>query len=181
MLIRQTWWSSTASSTRPSLTNPRRHAGSGGASAAVAMASNNPPPMCPDDSIFREIKNIEKVCMAVDDRIQQRKALKEWTTKVTSETARLRDDDRDDDDANLDSNSSSQLVRHVEVERSPSYRPRKGAEVDPRRSDDDYDSHPESTQEVPTSQSQERYLSLSFFSQEEPTDCFNAGRVQSDE
>jgi hypothetical protein len=137
------------------------------------MTSQTPPPpplpMCPDNSIFREIKSIEKVCMAVDDRIQQRKALKEWTTKVTSETARLRDDDRDDDDdhdANLNLNSSSQLVRHVEVERSPSYRPRKVAEVDPRRSGDDYDGHPESTQEVPTSQSQERYLSLSFFSRQ---------------
>jgi hypothetical protein len=184
-LIRQTW-TSTASTVRPdgetlaqtpgpsSQIHARTcHSGHGSATEAAATVTT---PMCPDDSIFREIKNIEKVCMAVDERIQKRRAQKEWTTRVTSETARLRDDD---------ANSNSQGVHVEEAERSPSYRPRSHieahvAEVDHRS--DDYNVHPgptQSTQEVPTSQSQERYLSL--LSQNEPTDCFDARCAQSDD
>ena len=138
--------------------------------------------MRPDDSIFREIKNIEKVCMVVDERIQKRRAQKEWTTRVTSETARLRGRDDDDADADVDS-------EHVHVERSPSRRPRNVeahvTDVLDSRFDDNHDhlGTTQSTQEVPTSQSQERYLSLSFprLSQIGPTACLDARHAQFDD
>ncbi|KAI0254583.1 hypothetical protein BJV78DRAFT_1280153 [Lactifluus subvellereus] len=196
-LIPQTWASSTASTVRSqadsetpmrSPAHSRRHAGRGGAGAAGASATTTvtaPMMMCPDNSIFREIKNIEKVCMAVDERIQKRRALKEWTTRVTSETARLRDrdDGADDDDNDVD----PEHVPHVE--RSPSRRRPRNVEahhvtdVDDRF--DDKLGTTQSTQEVPTSQSQERYLSLSFpflsESQIGPTDCLDARHAQFDD
>jgi hypothetical protein len=144
-----------------------------GANATVTI------PKCPDDSIFREIKNIEKVCLAVDERIQKRRALKEWTTRVTSETAHLRD--RDDDDVDSE---------RLHVEGSPSRRPRTVeahdvTDVLDNRFDDNrgHLGTTQSTQEVPTSQSQERYLSLSFpsLSQIGPTDCLDARHAQFDD
>jgi hypothetical protein len=189
-LIRRTWASAAANTAvrrpdsetlgqTPSLTHSRRrHAGRGGAAEAEAMAMAFITPMCPDDnSIFREIKNIEKVCIAVDKRIEQRRAQKEWTTRVVAETARLRDEDdsdgedgRDDGHANSNSADSESRRVHVDVERSPSYRPPRShieahvAEVDHRLDLDDYNvgrlgvTRTESTHEVPTSQSQERYI-----------------------
>lgn len=159
----------------------RRHAGRACGTALAGAGANATviTPKCPDDSIFREIKNIEKVCLAVDERIQKRRALKEWTTRVTSETAHLRDRDDDDDD-DVDS-------EHVHVEGSPSRRPRT-VEADDVTDvlDNRFDDHlgtTQSTQEVPTSQSQERYLSLSFpsLSQIGPTNCLDARHAQFDD
>jgi hypothetical protein len=47
-----------------------------------------------DKSTFlRHLKNIEKVSKTVDERMQKRKVQKEWSIKVISETARLRDEE----------------------------------------------------------------------------------------
>jgi len=118
---------------------------------------------------FRHLKNIEKVSKTVDERMQKRKVQKEWSTKVISETARLREDEEGGLKENMNTNTHT-------GERSPS---KDNANIAPRvvdafdhnedddndllgpgtpQSDDDRD--PESMEEeVPTSQSQERYLS----------------------
>jgi hypothetical protein len=106
-----------------------------------------------DKSIFfGHLKNIEKVCNTVDERMQKRKIQKEWSTRMISETARLRDE------ANLEN-------MHVYGERPHRNDNTDTAEVD--AFDDDHPGIPrsESVEEVPTSQSQERYLSIFHLSQ----------------
>jgi hypothetical protein len=86
--------------------------------------------------------------------MQKRKTLKEWSTRMISETARLRDE------ANLENENAREDV-NIHGERP--YRNDKVdvAEVDVF--DDDHFGTPQSEpmEEVPTSQSQERYLSIS--------------------
>ena len=117
---------------------------------------------------FGHLKNIEKVSKTVDERMQKRKVQKEWSTKVISETARLREEGSRKENRNTN--------MHTTSERSPS---KDNADIAPRIVDafDDNDDNtdndllglgtpqpddrdPESMEEeVPTSQSQERYLS----------------------
>jgi hypothetical protein len=105
--------------------------------------------------------------------MQKRKVQKEWSTKVISETARLRDGDKE---GGLEENMNTNM--HTS-ERSPS---NDNADIAPRVADDDDndllglrttqsdDGDPEwMGEEVPTSQSQERYLSLSHPPQISPT------------
>lgn len=101
--------------------------------------------------------------------MQKRKVQKEWSSKVVSETARLRDEDDPKENMNTkmcgekpSSNDNADL-----------------ALVDAFDDDNDplglgtvqsYDRDRESAmEEIPTSQSQERYLSLSHLSQISPT------------
>jgi hypothetical protein len=102
-----------------------------------------------DKSIFfGHLKNIEKVCKTVDERMHKRKIQKEWSTKMISETARLRDE-ADLEDVNTHG-ERPYLKDNVDI-----------AVVD--AFDDGHlgTSQSESVKEVPTSQSQERYLHFS--------------------
>jgi hypothetical protein len=165
-LIRQTWTSSpparvvggldgeTRSSSRPSQRQNPSH-DSGGPKDSTFTA--------PPDSIFRHLKNIEKVCRTVDERIQKKKIQKEWSTKMISETARLRKDEVD-----LEGMRRERARRNGDADRAK-------LDVTPAA----FDSHlrkPQSREEevVPTSQSLERYLSLSPLSQTAPTGFLDA-------
>jgi hypothetical protein len=180
-LIRQTWASvsadssigrssggETQTSSRPKYRNRR-----GGGAARPDSTANIPSASTvsrTDKSMmfFGHLKNIEKVSKTVDERMQKRKVQKEWSTKVMSETARLRE--YEEGARGLKKNMNTNM--HT-GERSPS---KDNADIAPRVFDDDGDDgdndllglgtpqsgdrDPESMEEeVPTSQSQERYLS----------------------
>jgi hypothetical protein len=104
-----------------------------------------------DKSIFfGHLKNIEKVCKTVDERMQKRKIQKEWSTRMISETARLRDGEADP-------------PANVNVHGERFYHNDNADMADVDTFDIDHLGTPQSepVEEVPTSQSQERYLSIS--------------------
>lgn len=112
-----------------------------------AVSSSDKPPF------FGHLKNIEKVCKNVDERMQKRKVQTEWSNRMISETARLRDEA---DSENMD----------LHGERPHCNDGADVAELD--ACDDHLGTTPQSDsveEEVPTSQSQERYLSVFHFSQ----------------
>ncbi|KAH9965244.1 hypothetical protein BC827DRAFT_1265270 [Russula dissimulans] len=176
-LLRQTWSSSFTSQagrtifnspdfeTRPDSSRSQRHhprdrriggsvggdgsdGGGGGGSSGPHPTIATDPLSLPDQySTFRYLKNIEKVCKTVDERIERKKVVKEWSSRMISETARLRDE-VDEDQEGLD-------VLHGEHPRH------NGNAVEVDASHDRLPTTPQSMEEVPTSQSQERYLSLS--------------------
>ena len=115
--------------------------------SAVSSSSSDKPPF------FGHLKNIEKVCKNVDERMQKRKVQKEWSNRMISEAARLRDEA---DSVNMDMHGERPRCNdNADV-----------AEVD--ACDNDYLGTPQADsveEEVPTSQSQERYLSVFHFSQ----------------
>ena len=176
-LIRQTWTPSLCSpsstpagtpcssssnldaETRMSSRSPRHRrrslargsSGVGPKNARFAAASVSRP----DNSVFRHLKNIEKVCMTVDERIQKKKVHKEWSTKVISDAARLRRDEENSEDV-------------VPGECTHPNRNADRATLD-SASPDDRVGTTQSTEVVPTSQSLERYLSLSPLSKTAPT------------
>jgi hypothetical protein len=182
-LIHQTWASAAAgsigrssdgetqTSSRPKYRNKRGGAARPDSTNNITSASTI---SSTDKSttFFRHLKNIEKVSKTVDERMQKRKVQKEWSTKVISETARLRDGDKE---GGLEENMNTNM--HTS-ERSPSkdnadIAPHVDAINDDGDNDNDLlglglglgtpqsdDRDPESMEEeVPTSQSQERYLS----------------------
>ncbi|KAI0295685.1 hypothetical protein BC826DRAFT_968287 [Russula brevipes] len=96
-------------------------------------------PPAADHPVFSHLENIEKACQTVDERMRQRKIQKEWTNRMISEAARLGDEvGREDVDGE---------------------RPLRKCLADVAQVADD-----RFLEEVPTSQSQERYLSLSDLS-----------------
>lgn len=176
----------TQTSSRPTTRKYRNRRGGGAAARpdSINKISSTSAVPSTDKSrsmmFFRHLKNIEKVSKTVDERMRKRKVQKEWSIKVISETARLRGGDGDDSDKGgslkkkkVDANM------HTISERSPStvnpdMAPPRA--VDTFKFDDDNDNDllglgtpqsqsddrdPESMEEevVPTSQSQERYLS----------------------
>lgn len=178
-LIRQTWTPSSLASpsstpagtpcgldaeTRTSSRSPRHRRsltrGSNGAgprnSKFVAASVSRP-----DNSVFRHLKNIEKVCRTVDERIQKKRVHKEWSTKIISDAARLRRDEEEE---------------HSEEGRGEWTQPKRGADgaaLDNATPGDRLETT-RSTEVVPTSQSLERYLSLSPLSQSAPTGSLDA-------
>jgi hypothetical protein len=181
-LIRQTWTSSPfSSSSTPAGTpcnmdaeaqtssRPPRHRrslarhGSGAGPkdskfAAAASVSR------PDNSVFRHLKNIEKVCRTVDERIQKKKDHKEWSTKMISDAARLGRDEEDSENVpgewtqpNRDADRAT-----LDHDSNPDDRPQAGTTQSPE------------AEVVPTSLSLERYLSLSPLSQTAPTGSLDA-------
>jgi hypothetical protein len=130
-------------------------------STNIASAS---PVLSTDKSIFfRRSEDIEKVCKKVDERMQKRKVQNRLLTKMSSTTARLRDEEED---------LKENMKPHMHGERSHRTDNANTAQVDDASNDHDNsrlglgappsDREPESMEEVvPTSQSQERYLSLS--------------------
>jgi hypothetical protein len=174
-LIRQTWTSSptrfvggvdgeTRTSSHPSQRqSPSRDDGAGPKTSTFAAAP---------DSIFRHLKNIEKVCRVVDERIQRKKIEKEWSTRMISETARLRRDE--------------ESVEDMPERRG---RPRPNGDADGAKLDntpatfDDCLRKPRPMEEevVPTSQSLERYLSLSPLSQPALIGPLDASRAPNDD
>jgi len=177
-LIRQTWTSAagsigrssdgeTQASPRPKYRRNRR----GGATARPDSTNTTSPSTVSstDKSMFfGQLYNIEKVCKTVDERMQKRKVQMEWSKKMISETAHLRGDSEEDSKENMNTN--------VHGERSPSDGNADIAQVDAPYDDNDLllgrigtpqtdDRDLESMEEVPTSQSQERYLSPSHLSQ----------------
>lgn len=176
-LIRQTWTAAgivgrssdgeTQAAPRPKYHRNRR----GGATARPDSTNTTSPSTVSstDKSMFFEqLYNIEKVCKTVDERMQKRKVQKEWSKKIISETARLRGDSEEGPKENLNTN--------MHGERTPSNDNADIAQVDALYDDNDLllgrlgtpqtdDRDPESMEEVPTSQSQERYLSPSHLSQ----------------
>ena len=177
-LIRQTWTSSLNSpsstptgtpcgldaETRTSLRFPRHRRGltrgSDGArpknSKFVATSVSRP-----DNSVFRHLKNIEKVCRTVDERIQKKRVHKEWSTKIISDAARLRRDEEEE-------NSEEGRGEWTQPKRDAD-----GAALDNATPHDHLETT-QSTEVVPTSQSLERYLSLSPLSQTAPTGSLDA-------
>jgi len=171
-LIRQTWTSSLYppsstpagtpcssldAETRTSTRSPRhrrrslaRGNGVGPKNAKFAAASVSRP----DNSVFRHLKNIEKVCRTVDERIQKKKVHKEWSTKMISDAARLRRDEEDSEDVPGECTHPNRNADRATLD---------GATPDDRVGTT------QSTEVVPTSQSLERYLSLSPLSQTAPT------------
>ena len=101
-LICQTWASAahsighspdgeTQTSSRPKYHNRR-----GGAARPDSTKITSPSTAISSidkSTFFRHLKNIEKVCKTVDERMQKRKVQKEWSIKVISETAHLRDEE----------------------------------------------------------------------------------------
>jgi hypothetical protein len=183
-LIRRTWASAagcsigrssdgeTQTSSRPKYRNRRGGGVARPDSTNNITSASTVPSTDKSMMFFGHLKNIEKVSKTVDERMQKRKVQKEWSTKVISETARLRDGDKD---MNTNMHTS---------ERSPS---NDNVDIAPRVSDDDDndllglgttqsdDRDPEwMEEEVPTSQSQERYLSLSHPPQISPTGFLGA-------
>jgi hypothetical protein len=182
-LIRQTWVSAagniggssdgkTQTSSRPKYRNRRGRAGAArpdSTNTNITSASTVSSTVTTDKStwmFFKHLKNIEKVSKTVDERMQKRKVQKEWSTKVISETARLRDGE------------GGGLVKvNMNTNMHTSERPPSNDNADivaphvDAFDDDDNDllglgtpqsddRDPESMEEVvPTSQSQERYLS----------------------
>lgn len=155
-LIRQTW-TSAARLARTSDGEPRtssRHEYRNRRGEAAGPASTITSAVLSSDKsvFFGHLKNIENVCRTVDERMQKRKIQKEWSTKLISETARLRDE------ANLENMNvhGERLFRidNVDVLAVDTF-------------DDERPGTPRSepVEEVPTSQSQERYLSISHLSQ----------------
>jgi hypothetical protein len=97
-LIRQTWSSSPPARVIVGLDGEMRSSSRPPQRQNPSHDSGRPKDLtftAPPDSIFRHLKNIEKVCRTVDERIQKQKIQKEWSTKVISETARLRKDEVD--------------------------------------------------------------------------------------
>jgi hypothetical protein len=118
---------------------------------------------------FKHLKNIEKVSKTVDERMQKRKVQKEWSTKVISETARLRDEEggglvkvsmntNTHTGERSPGNDNADIALRVDAfddDDNGFYL--LGLRLGTPQSDD---RDPESMEEeVPTSQSQERYLS----------------------
>lgn len=193
-LIRQTWASAagssigrssdgeTQTSSRPKYRNRRGGGAARPHSTHTITSASTVPSTDKSMMFFEHLKNIEKVSKTVDERMQKRKVQKEWSTKVISETARLRDGDKE---GGLKVNMNTNM--HTTSERSPS---NDNADmIAPRVSDDDdadndllglgttqsYDGDPEwMEEEVPTSQSQERYLTLSHPPQISPTGSLGA-------
>jgi hypothetical protein len=166
-LIRQTWASAASSigrssdgetrtSSRPKYRN--RRGGAARPDLTNVTSASTVVSRTDKSMFFRQLKNIEKVSKTVDERMQKRKVQKERSTKVISKTARLRDGE-----GGLKVNIDTKM----HGERSPSNDNADIAQVD---DDNDLlglgtpqsdDRNPESMKEeiVPTSQSQERYLS----------------------
>ena len=174
-LIRQTWTPSLCSpsstpagtpcssssldaETRTSSRSPRHRRrslargsnGVGPKNAKFAAASVSRP----DNSVFRHLKNIEKVCRTVDERIQKKKVHKEWSTKLISDAARLRRDEENSEDVPGECTHPNRNADRATLDSA---------------SPDDRVGTTQSTEVVPTSQSLERYLSLSPLSQTAPT------------
>ena len=172
-LIRQTWTSSptrsvggadgeTRTSSHPSRRQSSSRDGAGPKNSTFAAAP---------DSIFRQLKNIEKVCRIVDERIQKKKTQKEWSTRIISETARLGRDE--------------ESVEDMPVRRE---RAHPSGDADSAKFDntpatfDDRLVKPRLMEEVvPTSQSLERYLPLSPLSQTAPIGPLDASRAPNDD
>lgn len=150
-LIRQTWISlpparsvcgpdgEMRTSSRSSGRHSRSPGGNGLKNSDITAGAGS----CPDLTIFKHVKNIEKVCRTVDERIQKRKIQKERTTKIISETERLRRYEE-----NVDDMRGEWAHRNGNADR---------AKLDNATLDDRLGTQ-QSTEVVPTSQSQERYL-----------------------
>ena len=178
-LICQTWASATAGSigrssdgeTQPS-SRPKYRNRRGGATRPDS--TNNITPAFTVSStdkskiFFGHLKNIEKVSKTVDERMQKRKVQKEWSTKVISETVRLRDREKEgglEENTNTNMHTSERfsgkdnanIAPHVDAINDDGDGDNDHLGLGSPQSDDrDLDSMEE---EVPTSQSQERYLS----------------------
>jgi hypothetical protein len=111
--------------------------------------------------VFRHLKNIKKVCRTVDERIQKKKIHKEWSTKIISDAARLR---RDEEEENSEEGRGEWTLPKRDAD---------GAALDNATPDGRLETT-QSTEVVPTSQSLERYLSLSPPSQSAPTGSLDA-------
>ena len=122
-------------------------------------------------TIFRHLKNIEKVSKTVDERMQKRKVQREWSTKVISATARLRDGDEEGglkENMNTNTHTSERFPSEDNADIAPQV---DAIDGDGDGDDDnDYlglgttlqsdDRDPELEEEIVlTSQFQERYLS----------------------
>lgn len=176
-LICQTWASAACSvdhssdgetQTPPRPKHRNRRGGAARPDSSSTISGSDKP------TFFGHLNNIEKVCKTVDERMQKRKVEKEWSSKVVSETARLRDED----------NPKENMNTKMHGERPPSNDNADIAQVDAFDDDSDllglgtaqpHDRDLESAmEEVPTSQPQERYLSLSHLSQISPTGSLGA-------
>lgn len=103
-LIRQTWASATGSiglsrssegetrtSSRPKYRTSDKRGRAARPDTTDTTSASTVSSSTDKSSFFRHLKNIEKVSKTVDERMQKRKVQKEWSSKVISETARLRD------------------------------------------------------------------------------------------
>jgi hypothetical protein len=202
-LVRQTWASvagsigrssdgETQTSLRPKYRRNRRGRVARPDSTNITSASSSTVSSTDKSKsmFFRHLKNIEEVSKTVDERMQKRKVQKEWSTKVISETARLRDEEGLLKKEKM--NSTNNMQMHGERSPSNDNADIASTHVDDAFDDDDDDDNdllglgtpqrsddrdPESElmeEEVPTSQSQERYLFLSHLSQISPTGSLGA-------
>ena len=157
-LICQTWTSDARppggeagearTSSRPEYRRRRGRAAGPDSTNTSAVSSSDKP------IFFGQLKNIEKVCNTVDERMQKRKVQKEWSTRMISEAARLRDEA---DSEHTNTHGERPLCNDsADV-----------AEVDALDVNHSGTPQSESMEEVPTSQSQERYLSIFHLSQTE--------------
>lgn len=171
-LIRQTWTSSptrsvggvngeTRTSSHPSQRQSSSRDGAGPKNSTFAAAP---------DSIFRHLKNIEKVCRIVDERIQKKKTEKEWSTRMISETARLGRDEECVGDMCRERAHPNGDADSAKLDNTP-------ATFDDRLGKP----RPMEEEVVPTSQSLERYLSLSPLSQTAPIGPSDASRAPNDD
>ncbi|KAI0002536.1 hypothetical protein BJV74DRAFT_605649 [Russula compacta] len=143
-LVCQTWTSPPAASTVRSPDGERRtssrseHRQCGARPDSTMITADLPR----DHFIFRHLESIEKT---VDERMRKRKIQKEWSARMIAETARLIRDE-----AGLES---------MHGERP--HRSRDADIVHVDTFDDHYLRTPQPMEQVPTSQSQERYIHLS--------------------
>jgi hypothetical protein len=116
--------------------------------------------------------------------MQKRKVQKEWSSKVISETARLRDEEgrlKENMTANTNTMHGERTptycddadIAHVEAFGDDDDGDKDLLGLGTPQSDDDRD-RASMMEEVPTSQSQERYLSLSRLSHIFPTESLGA-------
>ena len=184
-VIRETWVSAPAGSISRSSgggtqmsSRPKYHAKRGGAArpdstndiTSASTVSSTDKSM----TIFRHLKNIEKVSKTVDERMQKRKVQREWSTKVISETARLRDGDEEGvlkENMNTNMHTSKSFPSKDNADIAPQVDAIDGDGDGDGDGDNDHlglgttlqsdDRDPELMEEevIPTSQSQERYLS----------------------
>ncbi|KAI0281761.1 hypothetical protein BGY98DRAFT_957300 [Russula aff. rugulosa BPL654] len=183
-LIRQTWASAAGSSidrdgeaqtsSRPKYRNRRGRAATPENSTNITTTSTTSTVSSSTDTdksifFFGHLKNIEKVSKTVDERMQKRKIQKEWSSKVISETARLRDSDEEGGRLKENMNTDENVMHEAFDEDGDNDLLGLGTPQP-----DDYREPESMMEEVPTSQSQERYLSLSHLSQISPTEYLGA-------
>ncbi|KAI0260738.1 hypothetical protein BC834DRAFT_505501 [Gloeopeniophorella convolvens] len=107
----------------------------------------------PDNFVFKEPKAIGKVSNVVDARVEKKKKVYDWQTKVTGDAVRL---------------SHRKLSKEpLDEDHLPCLVPRSDADIGTLEIED------QSKLVVPSSQSQERYLSMPQLSQEAPVDFFD--------